>query len=62
MVQRRVLTRRKRKKNQITCWCDGYWFPHRKTGGWCNHNPNSYEFAKQRDFIRCHDATKKSIP
>lgn len=21
------------------CWCTGYWFPHRRGGGACEHSP-----------------------
>ena len=26
------------------CNCDGYWFPHRKGGGYCIFNPNLDKF------------------
>lgn len=37
-------------KNKIKikpCWCDGYWFPHRKTGGRCKFNRRLEEFLKE---------------
>jgi hypothetical protein len=30
------------------CWCSGYWFPHRKGGGACDHNPNEIKIIKLR--------------
>ena len=39
--------KKRKKRKQITCRCDGYWFPHRKTGGYCNYNPNLQEFMKE---------------
>lgn len=43
-------TNKKRKRKQITCLCDSYWFPHRKGSGWCIHNPNVEQFAKKRNY------------
>ena len=30
----------KRWQRPTPCWCGGYWFPHRKTSGSCEHNPD----------------------
>ena len=27
------------KRGREVCGCTGYWFPHRKTGGACEHGP-----------------------
>jgi hypothetical protein len=26
------------KRGRLVCWCVGYWFPHRKTSGACDHS------------------------
>lgn len=26
------------KRGRPVCWCTGYWFPHRKGGGACEHS------------------------
>lgn len=26
------------KRGRPVCWCGGYWFPHRKGGGACDHS------------------------
>jgi len=26
------------KRGRQVCWCSGYWFPHRKGGGACEHS------------------------
>ena len=26
------------KRGRLVCWCTGYWFPHRKSGGACEHS------------------------
>lgn len=31
------------RNTRLRCDCGGYWFPHRKTGGACDHGP-------RRDF------------
>jgi hypothetical protein len=28
-------------KRPKPCWCGGYWFPHRKGGGACEHSPRA---------------------
>lgn len=30
------------------CNCNGYYFPHRKGGGWCEHNPLIEERHQQQ--------------
>lgn len=30
-----------RGKRPKPCWCGGYWFPHRKGGGACEHSPRA---------------------
>ena len=34
-AQRRRLARNAR----LVCWCEAYWFPHRRAGGACYHSP-----------------------
>lgn len=29
-----------KRNKQLTCHCDGYWFPHRDGSKWCKYNPN----------------------
>jgi len=32
-------------KKPKPCWCSGYWFPHRKASGTCEHNPDVIQVA-----------------
>ena len=31
------MTPRRDKRGRLVCWCGGYHFPHRRTGGACVH-------------------------
>lgn len=33
-----ILGPRRDKHGRLVCWCTGYWFPHRKGGGACDHS------------------------
>lgn len=39
------------KRGRLVCWCGGYWFPHRKAGGACDHSPRAdyYHAMRQPD-------------
>lgn len=43
-VDKWMRTRGKKQK----CNCEGYWFPHRKKGGFCLENPNAEEIHTRR--------------
>lgn len=45
------------------CWCSGYWFPHRKTGGACDHNPNQIKIImlKAKRYGESSEATMDAI-
>lgn len=36
-----VETRRQWRNTRLRCDCQGYWFPHRKSGGACIHGARS---------------------
>ncbi len=40
-----------RIKNELgikpTCFCGGYWFPHRAKSKWCEHNPKFHELESE---------------
>lgn len=40
-VARTALTVAQLGKRPKPCWCGGYWFPHRKGGGACEHSPRA---------------------
>jgi hypothetical protein len=39
---------RRDKRGRIVCNCGGYWFPHRKGGGACDHSKTCYEHIVKR--------------
>ena len=49
----RIEVERERSSRE-RCDCIGYQFPHRKTGGWCVHNPELDLSDKQKydEFVR----------
>lgn len=41
---------RRDKRGRLVCGCMGYWFPHRKGGGACEHSPRvDYYLALRAD-------------
>lgn len=42
------------KRGRLVCWCSGYWFPHRRTGGACVHSSRADYYAARR--AGCSDA------
>ena len=38
------------------CWCLGYWFPHRRGGGACDHSPRVDYYRALRDGASVEEA------
>lgn len=36
------------KRGRLVCWCGGYWFPHRKKSGACEHGSRADYYAARR--------------
>lgn len=36
------------KCRRLKCWCRGYWFPHRRGGGACEHSPRADYYTALR--------------
>ena len=39
-----ILAGRRQRNTRLRCDCLGYWFPHRVTGGACEHGPRADYF------------------
>lgn len=50
LVALRAASRRQRN-TRLRCDCSGYWFPHRRTGGACEHGPRSEFYLALRQGV-----------
>lgn len=48
-----------RRNTRLRCDCGGYWFPHRKTGGACDHGPRRDFFIAIRGGATISDAMQE---